>query len=47
MDFDVFKSEPKQFNLVINLVSRIAKFMIPLCVRMYANVYIFLKALTF
>lgn len=46
MDFDVFKSELKQFTLVTNPVSRITKFMISLCVHMYTNAYIFLKALT-
>lgn len=47
MDFDIFKPELKQFTLVIHPISGITKFMISLCRHMYANVYIFLKTLTF
>jgi hypothetical protein len=44
MKYDVFKTELKQFTLVMNPASRKTKFMISLCMRMYANVYIFPKA---
>ena len=47
MKYDVFKTELKQFTLVMNPVSRKTKFMISLCVHIYANVYIFPKALAF
>lgn len=43
MDIDVFKPELKQFTLAIRPISGITKFMISLCMHMYANVYTFLK----
>lgn len=42
MDFDIFKPELKQFTLVMHPISGTTKFMISLCMHMYANVYIFL-----
>lgn len=47
MDFDIFKPELKQFTPVMHPISGTTKFMISLCMHVYANVYIFLKILTF